>query len=131
MGTSYLVDSHVLIWMTSTVAPRSDVELILRGDDVRLVVSAASAFEISLKVRVGRLDMARPLVAGWTAALEKMGVGELDVTAEHALAAGSLEWPHRDPFDRLLVAQAKVERLTLVTADRRMLDAPGVDVLPW
>jgi PIN domain nuclease of toxin-antitoxin system len=121
----------VLIWMTTARAPGSTVDALLQRDDVRLVVSAASAFEISLKVRLGKLDMARPLVAGWAGALERMGAAELAVTTEHALEAGSLEWAHRDPFDRLLAAQARTERLTLVTADRAMLTAPGIDLLPW
>jgi PIN domain nuclease of toxin-antitoxin system len=65
---------------------------------------------------------------GWAAALRRLGFEPLPVTALHAEAVDQLPWHHRDPFDRLLVAQALVERRILVSADRRLL-AYGVDVL--
>ena len=71
------------------------------------------------------------LVDQWATAVAELGAHELVVSTEHAVLAGKLDWAHRDPFDRLLVAQAIVEDLTLVTADRAVLVAPGLAVLPW
>jgi PIN domain nuclease of toxin-antitoxin system len=131
MGAATLIDTHVLIWLAGSGGPGSPAHDVLTREDTRIVVSSVCAFEIALKVHLGKLDTARDLVAQWPSTLARLGAQPLAVTAEHGLAAGSLDWDHRDPFDRLLVAQAQVEDLTLVTADRAMLSAPGVDLLRW
>ena len=77
-------------------------------------VSAVSLFEISLKKNLGKI---RPPVEDVVGELERHGFQPLDVTAEQAWAAGALPLHHRDPFDRLLVAQAQLEGLTIVTRD--------------
>jgi PIN domain nuclease of toxin-antitoxin system len=81
-------------------------------------------WEIAIKRSLGKLTIAD----GWGATLRRLGFDPMPVTAVHAEAVERLPWHHRDPFDRLLVAQASVERRTLVSADRR-LGAYGVDVL--
>ncbi len=77
-------------------------------------VSAISLFEISLKQNLGKIQTPVEDVVG---ELDRRGFAPLDVTAQHAWAAGALPLHHRDPFDRLLVAQAQLEGLTIVTRD--------------
>jgi PIN domain nuclease of toxin-antitoxin system len=96
-----------------------------------VLVSAISAYEIGTKVRLGKLDSAAELARTWRASIRRLGAVELDVSHEHTTRAGDLDWDHRDPFDRLLVAQAQIDRLTIVTADRAMMHAPGVELLSW
>ena len=96
----------------------------LEDEENAVAVSAASVWEIASKRSLGTLTIAD----GWAPALRRLGFDPMPVTAIHAEAVERLPWHHRDPFDRLLVAQALVERLALVSADRR-LAAYGVDVL--
>ena len=131
MSTSSLLDTHVVLWLLGdperVPAP---VRAELAERDNLLMVSAASALEISTKVRIGRLD-APMLPATLGRRLSDLGTIPLPVTVEHALLAGSLRWDHRDPFDRILVAQASLETLVLVTVDRRILALPGPRLLTW
>lgn len=92
-------------------------------------VSAASAWELAAKYRLGKLPGAQVLVLAFAEHLEGLNALELAVTSRHALDAGQLAWQHRDPFDRMLAAQAMVESAALVTADRAFADLPGVHVL--
>ena len=128
---NYLLDSHAFYWL---VQPGIDVPQRVIGAldeaDSRVFVSAASAFELSTKHRLGKFE-ATGLITQWATAVAGLGAHELGVSAEHAVLAGQLDWAHPDPFDRLLVAQAIVEQLTLVSADRAVLAAPGLAVLPW
>ncbi len=131
MGVSYLLDTHVLLWLLAepTRIPESVLHpLADRGNT--LVVSAISAFEITTKARLGKLE-AGELPLTLAARVERMGATALPVTIEHALYAGSMPWPHRDPFDRLLVAQATIEELTLVTMDPMLASLPAPRVLTW
>jgi PIN domain nuclease of toxin-antitoxin system len=132
VGVSYLVDTHILIWLVGLGnRPSPDVETTLASAETTLFVSAVSSFEIATKVRRGKLDEARDLHDHWALRLRELRATELPISAEHGRRAGSLAWPHRDPFDRLLVAQAQCDNLTLVTADRAVLAAPDVQLLPW
>jgi PIN domain nuclease of toxin-antitoxin system len=92
--------------------------------DARILISAAVIWEISIKRQLGKLDAPTDLLEQ----LERAGVDLLPITARHADRVGTLPMHHRDPFDRLLVAQANVDGLTLVTADRE-LSAYGVDLV--
>ena len=108
-----LLDSHVFIWCKAEDPRLSPamVRTIAEADEV--YVSAASAWEISTKARLGKLRFTGSLAAR----IEKYDVRALSVTVEHGWAAGILPPIHRDPFDRILVAQAKLEELIVVTAD--------------
>ena len=122
----YLLDTHVFLWLLGT--PQLVPERLrdeLAQPESELLVSAVSALEVATKVRLGKLDPARHLVATWSARVQDLRAVELPVSTEHALLAGSLDWPHRDPFDRLLVAQALAEDVPLVSADDT-LDRYGV-----
>lgn len=93
-----------------------------------MLVSAGSLWEISIKEALGKLRLPGPAAEWLPEALARTGFGSLAITAGHALAAGALPPHHRDPFDRMLVAQALLEGLTVLTRDRRF-HSYGVQVL--
>lgn len=124
---SYLLDTHALLWaLTDPSRLGAEAHRIIATRSSHLVVSAATAWEIGTKQRLGKLPQADALVGGYTRHLDSLGVIRLPVTEEHALLAGSLEWPHRDPFDRMLAAQAMLESLTLLTNDAALTNLPGL-----
>ena len=113
----FLLDSHILIWL-DTGDQRITPAILerLRSGEQRFL-SAASAWELSLKQAAGKLRLRVPVGA----MLETFGLLELSVTIRHGDLAATLPLHHRDPFDRMLLAQASVEGLILVTADRKLL----------
>lgn len=132
MGVSYLLDTNALIWLGAHGRrPRSELVAELNEPTSSLFVSAVSGFEVSLKHRLGKLPQVSDLVQNWQARIAQLGAAEIPLRGEHGVRAGALDWAHRDPFDRLLVAQAIVENLTLVTADEAVLRAPVVRLLAW
>ena len=131
MGVKHLVDTHVLLWLLSTPDRiAAAVRAALADRSNALLVSAASALEISTKVRLRKLDAA-DLTATLGRRIDDIGADVLPITLEHALLAGSMSWTHRDPFDRLLVAQATIEDATLVTADAAIVGLPVPRILTW
>lgn len=116
-----LLDTHVFLWAIaepkrlSTKARNAITKL-----DNQVFVSAATAYELSYKHQQGKLPAGAAIVAGFGRQLAHLYASELVVGASHALAAGQLDWAHKDPFDRLLAAQAMVEGFTLVTADENL-----------
>jgi PIN domain nuclease of toxin-antitoxin system len=132
VGVSHLVDTHVLLWLLGEPDRIPDEILRELGNTRnRLLVSAASAMEVGTKVRLGKLEPARHLVDSWSARIRDIGGEELPITALHALSAGSMVWDQRDPFDRILVAQAAGDNLTLVTTDTAMRGLQGVKLRSW
>jgi len=131
VGITHLVDTHVLLWLLSDPG-RIDADVLsaLADPNNPLVVSAASGLELATKVRTGKLDAAA-LTSTLGRRLEEIGAVSLAISMEHALYAGSLAWSHRDPFDRLLVAQATLESATLVTVDAAMRQLPVPRILTW
>ena len=115
-----LLDSHLLLCAAGTPERLSQAALALLEDpENELMFSAASLWEIAIKRGLGRSDFevdARVLRRG----LLDNGYAELPITSEHAVAIDTLPPIHRDPFDRVLVAQAQVEGITLVTADAKV-----------
>lgn len=95
----------------------------------RIFVSSASASEVSIKTERGRLPGGAELINAWEPVLRSLRAESLDISHADALDAGSLDWEHRDPFDRMLVAQAKRSHLQLATRDQRILSAGLVDTL--
>lgn len=118
-----LLDTHVLIWWDEGEGLSEDVVETIRDAD-QVYVSAASAWEIAIKAALGRIETTRRVgdVAG------ESGFEELPVRLAHAAAVRDLPLHHRDPFDRMLVAQVRVERLGLVTRDR-VFRRYGVDIV--
>ena len=113
-----LLDTHALLWWLADDARLSKPARSAIADPERTVYSSpASAWEIATKHRIGRLLEARELLADFSGILLRAGFEELPITTKHAVLAGTLAGAHRDPFDRMLVAQALCEGLEVVTAD--------------
>ena len=113
-----LLDTHAFLWFIDDDPrlSRSAAERI--GDPAeRVVVSVVSLWEIVIKLGTGKLTLDRPPAELWPESLAANRFEALRVTAEHVLAVAPLPLYHRDPFDRLLIAQAVVEKLELVSAD--------------
>lgn len=119
-----LLDTHVVLWQLSgeRELSTSALEAIEAADD--LLFSVVSFAEIGLKVAVGKLAVPDDLGTR----IEESGVRTLGLTAHHGLAVADLPAHHRDPFDRLLIAQARAELLSVVTADSRF-SAYDIDVI--
>jgi len=121
-----LLDTHALLWWYSddTALPKSSRKLISQPDS-SIFVSAASAWEIATKFRRGRLSSASDLVQDFGGYLEREKFLSLPVSYEHAVRAGMLPGPHQDPFDRMLIAQAEIEKLFIVS-NEKIFDQYGV-----
>lgn len=115
-----LIDTHALLWWLSDdpSLPSAARKAMAATSNV-LLVSAASAWEIATKVRLGRLPGAAELAADFQGFMLREGFTTLDITADHGIRAGLLPGPHQDPFDRMLIAQAQAENLPIVTNERR------------
>ena len=120
-----LPDTHLLVWLAEGAPALSTMALSLLDDaDNDVVFSVASLWEVAIKFALGRAEFTLdPRVLRRD--LLDNGFSELEVRAQHALATASLPHIHRDPFDRLLIAQATVEGITLLTADATILRYPG------
>ncbi|HMI80984.1 MAG TPA: type II toxin-antitoxin system VapC family toxin [Solirubrobacterales bacterium] len=122
---SLLLDTHVVLWWMAGEPDRigEKAREAIGGKD-RIVISAVVIWEVAIKRRLGKLDTPSDLLEQ----LERAGVDLLPITARHADRVGTLPMRHRDPFDRVLVAQAEIEGLTLVSADQD-LHRYGIEVL--
>ena len=110
-----LLDTHVFLWWRAGREMRAEaMDAIRTADDV--FVSAASAWEVSIKAAIGQLR----LTASFADGVAQSGFVPLPINLHHAAVAGELPPHHRDPFDRMLLAQARLERLTLISHDRRL-----------
>jgi PIN domain nuclease of toxin-antitoxin system len=128
-AVNLLLDTQALLWWrhgTRKLGSRARAAIDHEAADVR--VSAASAWEIATKFYAGRLTLPTPPEAWIAAALVHSGFRPLAMTVEHAVAAGALPQVHGDPFDRMLIAQAQLENLTIVTSDT-VFDAYDVKVI--
>ena len=122
-STPILLDTHTLLWLVSAPDQISAAAREQIADSTReVVVSAVSAWEIAIKTRLGRLD-GEPLLSAWPDILAAMTVTEVAIEAADAILAGRLAWTHRDPFDRMIVAQAARRSLTIATRDADILGA--------
>jgi PIN domain nuclease of toxin-antitoxin system len=125
-----LLDTHCWLWMQ--MAPErlaAEVRELLTDPEHQLYLSAASSWEMAVKWALGKLPLPASPVEYVPSRLERQGVEGLPVQHRHALQVASLPHHHRDPFDRLLLAQARAERLTFLTADRELAAYEGVDFL--
>ena len=110
-----LLDTHVFLWWRAGREMRAEaMDAIRTADDV--FVSAASAWEVSIKAGIGQLR----LTASFADGVAQSGFVPLPINLHHAAVAGELPPHHHDPFDRMLLAQARLERLTLISHDRRL-----------
>lgn len=120
-----LLDTHLLLWAASEPKQLSKAARgLIEDEENELLFSAASLWEITIKSSMGRKDFhvdARLLRRG----LLDNGYEELPITAEHTVNLDQLPDIHRDPFDRMLVVQALVEGITLLTSDKKIKEYPG------
>ena len=114
----YLLDTHVFIWfVTQNLRLSREADAIITNPSNDAFVSIASIWEISIKVG---LDKMPPLPGEPEELMRATGLLQLDINVDHAKLAGHLPFHHRDPFDRMLIAQAQIDNLTLITDDRRI-----------
>ena len=121
-----LLDTHVLLWWLlddPALSPPADAAISDSSNEV--VVSAATTWEIAIKYKQGRLPTAGPFMADFEGAIAAEGFTPLSISIAHGERAGMLPLHHRDPFDRVLIAQALAEGLTLVS-NERLFDRYGV-----
>ncbi len=124
-----LLDTHTLLWW---LAGDERLPLNIRGaivDEGNMIfVSAASVWEIAIKHRIGKLPDVANFLADSSGVIAGQGFRELQITVPHGRAAGMLPGPHRDPFDRMLIAQAMIEEMVLVS-NEQLFDNYGVQRL--
>jgi PIN domain nuclease of toxin-antitoxin system len=127
---SYLIDTHVVLW-----AIRRPQRLSAKANDLLLdldediFVSAISAYEIANKHRLGKLGGYEDVAESYGDHIAALHVAELPITTAHALLAARFAWDHRDPFDRILAAQASVDGHTLITDDGAFATLPWLTTL--
>jgi PIN domain nuclease of toxin-antitoxin system len=120
-----LLDSHVLLWWWFDPARLSTaVHALLVDSSSEIRVSAASVWELSLKHQRGKLPELAGAIDDLPGLLQADGFEGLPISQAHGLRAGAYSQPHRDPFDRVLAAQAELERLVLLTADPQLTTFP-------
>jgi PIN domain nuclease of toxin-antitoxin system len=125
----FLLDTHALAWWVLDDPRLSrQVREIVSDTDKEVLVSAVSAFEMATKHRLGKWNDVGAFVEVFESAVATEGFGLLSISPAHARVAGLMAGHHRDPFDRLLAAQAQVEGLVLVTNDGKLAEL-GVEVV--
>ena len=124
----YLIDTHILIWaLTGEKKFSKKVQQILTDKKNEIVVSVVSEWEIAIKMSVGKLKLATD-IRTFISQIEEDSFGNLAIGRAHLFEYINLPLHHRDPFDRLLIAQAKQEQMTLITADKvfQLYDVPVI-----
>jgi len=122
----YLLDTHTLLWAIRGSNKLSEAgKHILNDASTQKFVSAVSAYEIMYKHKLGKLQGFEDIADDYLNVLQIFGAEELPISTRHAHFAGKFKWEHRDPFDRLLAAQAAVENYVLLTND------PAFKELSW
>jgi PIN domain nuclease of toxin-antitoxin system len=124
-----LLDTQCLLWwFTEPERLNSAAIEQIVAEDNELFFSVASAWEIAIKVGIGKLPLPEPVDVYVASRMRLLGAKSLDIILPHAYRVATLPLLHRDPFDRILLAQAQIEQMTLVTADE-ILTQYGVDIL--
>lgn len=129
MGVSYLLDTHTILWwLFDDPKLSAKAKKIISAPSHHIFVSSVSAWEISIKHRLGKLPEIGDIIEKFTHYIRKERFEMLPITVEHGLLAGSLSGEHKDPFDRMLIAQAKTEHFTIITTDQvfKKFDVPVV-----
>ena len=119
MGSvGYLLDTHTFLWATQDDARLSEpAKMAMNDKKTQKFISAASAYEITYKYRLGKLPGYVYVEENYIEILRNLGAEELPIKTQHAYLAGKMDWEHKDPFDRFLAAQAYSENMVLITND--------------
>jgi PIN domain nuclease of toxin-antitoxin system len=113
-----LLDTHAFLWFVQDDLKLSNAaRALIESGETRPFLSIASLWEIAIKMSLGKLELTQPYEEFIPQQLAANGIGILNITIEHTAAVASLPFHSRDPFDRLLVVQSKIEEMTLVSAD--------------
>ena len=121
----FLIDTHVFLWwLEGSVKLGRELKELLSRPEVKVYLSVVSVWEMVIKNKIGRLKLPSDLKKY----IEESGCVVLPVELNHAMEVGRLPWLHKDPFDRMLVAQAREEQLILVTKDIKIMK---YDVEVW
>jgi PIN domain nuclease of toxin-antitoxin system len=119
-----LLDTHLLLWAAAGTGLTQKAIDRIEDPDTELLFSSASIWEVAIKSAAGRADFSVD-AAVFRRALLDSGYGELPITSAHAAAVSALPDLHKDPFDRIMIAQAAVEGITFLTADSMIIQYPG------
>jgi PIN domain nuclease of toxin-antitoxin system len=115
---NYLLDTHTFLWFVSDDALLSEAaKMLIEEESSQPFLSAASLWEIAIKISLGKLTLKQPYEVFMKQQLAINGIGILNITLEHTALVAKLPFYHRDPFDRLLAAQSKIENMPLISAD--------------
>jgi PIN domain nuclease of toxin-antitoxin system len=123
----FLLDTHTFLWLASDhprLSPRA--REVFLSDENEFLLSIASIWEVAIKSSLGRLELALPLPQLIERQIEQMGLQVLPITVQHAVAVEKLPFHHRDPFDRMLIAQSMLEGAPVLGTDTAF-DAYGID----
>jgi len=113
-----LLDTHTFLWFVNDDPRLSQpARVLIEKEESQPFISVASLWEIAIKISVGKLTLKQPYETFVPQQLALNGIGILNVTLEHTAAIATLPFHHRDPFDRLLVVQSKIEKMPLLSAD--------------
>lgn len=113
-----LLDTHAFLWFVDDNPRLSEpARVLIESDDTQPFISMASLWEMAIKISLGKLQLKESYETFIPQQLALNGIGILNFSIEHTAAVAALPFHHRDPFDRLIVAQAKIENMPLITAD--------------
>ena len=130
MTLSLLLDTHAFVWaLNYPHRLGAGARQVIEDPSTPVFVSAASVWEMAIKHRAGKWPEAEPALSTLSGALTSITAWLWPVNGTHAVRAGTLDWSHKDPFDRMLAAVALTDKLTLVSEDREFGDVPELSVL--
>ena len=113
-----LLDTHAFLWFIAGNSSLSrKARAAIEDENNRLLLSVASLWEIAIKVSLGKIKLSEPFGTLIPEQLTANGIDLLDISVEHAALVATMPFHHRDPFDRLIAAQARVENITLISTD--------------
>lgn len=125
-----LMDTHCWLWWFAQPERLSEESIASLVDEANEVwFSVASVWEIGIKVTIGKLPLPEPVDSYISSRMAQLGARSLDISVTHALQAAALPLHHLDPFDRMLIAQAQLENMTIVTADNMFSKYQDVSIL--
>jgi len=126
----FLLDTQCFLWWFAQPERLNEQAIAQIADESnQLWFSVASIWEIGIKVVLGKLPLPEPIDSYISTRMMQLGVQYLEITASHALGAAALPLHHRDPFDRMLIAQAQIEQMTLVSADSMFKQYSNISLL--